>query len=102
MHLEVNHHATLGEAICPYCGVGGRLCGEAAYGQVLGVKACKDAPANLGGICAKGATLPQTLHAPDRMLQPYLRSPKTGQLQPTPWDKTLKHTAARLREIIAA
>jgi ferredoxin-nitrate reductase len=101
MHREINHHATLGEAVCPYCGVGCRLWGEAAYGQVLRVKACQDAPANLGGICAKGATLPQTLHSPDRLLQPHLRSPKNGQLQPTTWDKAVKQTAARLREIVA-
>jgi ferredoxin-nitrate reductase len=101
MHLEFDHRAKTGEAICPYCGVGCRLWGEAAYGQVLRVKGCPDAPANLGGICAKGATLPQTLHAPDRLLQPHVRSRKSGQLQPTTWDKAIKQAASQLREIVA-
>ena len=39
--------ATIGEAVCPYCGVGCRLWAEAAYGTVLRVKGCPEAPANL-------------------------------------------------------
>ena len=34
----IDHRATTGEAICPYCGVGCRLWIEAAYGEVLRVK----------------------------------------------------------------
>jgi ferredoxin-nitrate reductase len=97
----LDHRATTGEAICPYCGVGCRLWMEAAYGEVLRVKGCADAPANRGGgICAKGATLPQVLHTPDRLTQPHLLH--NGQLRPATWDKTLDATARRLKEIIAA
>jgi ferredoxin-nitrate reductase len=96
----LDHRATIGEAICPYCGVGCRLWLEAAYGEVLRVKGCADAPANRGGICAKGATLPQVLHTPDRLTQPHLLH--GGQLRPATWDKTLDFAARRLKEIIAA
>jgi ferredoxin-nitrate reductase len=96
----MDHRATTGEAICPYCGVGCRLWMEAAYGQVLRVKGCADAPANRGGaICAKGATLPQVLHAPDRLTQPQVMV--CGHMRPTSWDKALDFAARRLNEIIA-
>jgi predicted molibdopterin-dependent oxidoreductase YjgC len=49
---DIDHRATIGEAICPYCGVGCRLWAEAAYGAVLRVKGAADAAANRGGICA--------------------------------------------------
>jgi ferredoxin-nitrate reductase len=95
---SIDHRATTGEAICPYCGVGCRLWMEAAYGEVLRVKGCMSAPANRGGICAKGATLPQVLHTPDRLTQPQVIA--GGQLRPTTWDKALHFTARRLKEII--
>jgi ferredoxin-nitrate reductase len=96
------HDATAihGEAICPYCGVGCRLWIEAAYGQILRVKGCADAPANRGGICAKGATLPQVLHTPDRLLQPYVRTSRTESLRPVTWEQAIAWTAQRLQEII--
>ncbi len=96
-----DHKATTGEAICPYCGVGCRLWAEVAYKSVLRVKGCADAPANRGGICAKGATLPQVLGAKDRLLEPQIRSPRTGQLHAVRWDKVLAYTASRFSEIIA-
>ena len=101
MPEPLNHFPRSGEAICPYCGVGCRLWAEAAYGKVLRVKGCADAPANRGGICAKGATVPQVLGAPDRLLQPHLRNAKTGQLQPTAWANVTKYVAQRLNDIIA-
>jgi len=48
-----------GEAICPYCGVGCRLLMESADGELIRVKGVADAPANLGGICAKGRPCPR-------------------------------------------
>src|SRR5213593_3364315 len=98
---EMNHHATIGEAICPYCGVGCRLWVEAAYGQVLRVKGCAEAPANRGDICAKGATLPQVLHTPDRLTQPQVRSHRDDSLRPVSWEQALGHASERFRQIIA-
>jgi anaerobic selenocysteine-containing dehydrogenase len=98
MRPDEDHRATSGEAICPYCGVGCRLWMEAAYGQVLRVKGCAAAPANRGGICAKGATLPQVLHTPDRLIQPHLRT--SSGLRPVSWDKALEVAATQLAEIV--
>ena len=64
---------TKGQAICPYCGVGCRLLMESAHGELIRVTGVADAPANLGGICAKGATLPEVIHTPDRLMQPHVR-----------------------------
>lgn len=98
----VDHRASSGEAICPYCGVGCRLWAEAAYGTVLRVKGVADCAANLGRICAKGALLPQVLHPPDRLTQPQFRVRRGDDFRPTSWPKALDFAAARLRQILLA
>lgn len=97
---ELDHGATTGEAICPYCGVGCRLWAEAAYGTVLRVKGAADAAANLGGICAKGAMLPQALHPPDRLTQPQCRGRRSDDFRPTTWEQALSFAAQRLLGIL--
>lgn len=89
-----------GQAICPYCGVGCRLWVESAYGQVIRVKGVEDAPANLGGICAKGATLHQVIHTPDRLMQPYVRVNRDKEHRPVSWADALGHVADRFRALI--
>lgn len=96
----LDHRATIGEAICPYCGVGCRLWAEAAYGNVLRVKGAADAAANRGGICAKGALLPQVLHTPDRLTQPQCRTRRTDDFRPTHWERALEFAAGRLHDIL--
>ena len=96
----IMQQTTKGQAICPYCGVGCRLWMEAADGKLLRVKGVADAPANLGGICAKGATLPQVIHTPDRLMQPHVRPACGKELQPMEWTGALQWTATRFREII--
>src|SRR6267143_453364 len=91
---------TKGQAICPYCGVGCRLLMETACGELIRVKGVADAPANLGAICAKGATLPEVIHTPDRLMQPHVRPARGKELQPMTWADALGWTAARFREII--
>jgi anaerobic selenocysteine-containing dehydrogenase len=97
---EIDHRATIGEAICPYCGVGCRLWAEVAYGKVLRVKGAAHAPANLGGICAKGATLPQAMAPPDRLTQPHTRASRGEDFRPLAWDKALRQTADRLASVL--
>src|SRR2546428_14158757 len=91
---------TKGQAICPYCGVGCRLLMESSYGELIRVKGVADAPANLGGICAKGATLPQVIQTPDRLMQPHVRASRDKDRLPMSWADALGWTAARFREII--
>jgi ferredoxin-nitrate reductase len=73
---------------------------ESAYGQLIRVKGVEDAPANLGGICAKGATLHQVIHTPDRMMQPYIRSARDREHRPVSWVQALGHVAERFRAVI--
>jgi ferredoxin-nitrate reductase len=99
MPQALDHRASYGETICPYCGVGCRLWAEVAYGKVLRIKGA-DAPANRGGICAKGATLDQTVAVHDRLAQPLLRRSRQHELAPVSWDAALDTLARRLAEII--
>lgn len=96
----LDHRATYAEAICPYCAVGCRLWSEMAYGQILRVKGVADAPANRGHLCAKGATLHQTVSAPDRATVPLVRRDRTSELRPTDWQRALREVSDRLRSII--
>jgi anaerobic selenocysteine-containing dehydrogenase len=73
---------------------------EAAYGELIRVKGVADAPANLGGLCAKGATLPQVIQTPDRLMQPQIRPERGKDLKPLRWDQALEWTAARFRALI--
>lgn len=100
-HPPLSHKVTTGETVCPYCGVGCRLWGEVAYNQVLRVKGVADAPANLGGICAKGVTVGETVATPDRLVQPMLRPARGRDLRPVSWDALTAELAQRLRGILA-
>src|SRR5258707_12030980 len=90
---------TEGQAICPYCGVGCRLWMESAYDEVIRVKGVADAPANLGGICAKGATLPQVIRTPDRVSHPHVRSTRRRELPPVTWKAAPHFAAQRCRAV---
>jgi ferredoxin-nitrate reductase len=98
--LTIDHRATTGEAICPYCGVGCRLWAEAAYGKVLRVKGAPEAAANRGGICAKGALLPQSLQPPDRLLHPQCRARRCDDLRPASWEQAMRFAAEQLLRIV--
>jgi ferredoxin-nitrate reductase len=98
--VRQNGDTIKGQAICPYCGVGCRLGVESARGRVTRVKGVEDAPANLGGICAKGATLPQVVQTPDRLLQPSVRAERGGEHRPVGWEEALGYLADRFRALI--
>ncbi|HWY85282.1 MAG TPA: nitrate reductase [Gemmataceae bacterium] len=83
----------LGESVCPYCGVGCRLRFEGADGQVSRVRGVEMAPANLGGMCAKGAQLGPTIHTHDRLSQPQLRLSRHDAFEPVDWNTALRYVA---------
>jgi ferredoxin-nitrate reductase len=89
------------EAICPYCGVGCRLRVEAGHDRLVRVTGVRDAPANLGGICAKGATLPQVVQGRGRLESPLWRGSRGEAFQPAAWDQAMPILAARFQAIIA-
>ncbi|MCS7016966.1 MAG: nitrate reductase [Gemmatales bacterium] len=90
----------LGEAICPYCGVGCRLRVEGQPGRPERIRGVEDAPANLGRICAKGATLHEAIHTPDRLMVPLLRTRREEEFRPVSWELALSYLAGRVREIL--
>lgn len=92
----------LGESICPYCGVGCRLRVEGIAGRIERIRGVEDAPANLGRLCAKGALLGETVHAPDRLTHPQMRSSRSELFRPCDWSSVLRKTAERLRTILRA
>ncbi len=66
--------------------------------QVVRVRGDQEHPLSHGYTCAKGRSLPQLHHHPDRLEVPQIR---TGdRLQPTTWDVCLDDLGARLRAII--
>jgi ferredoxin-nitrate reductase len=90
----------LGEAICPYCGVGCRLRLEGKGGRPERVRGVEDAPANLGRLCAKGALLPETIATPDRLTHPQFRLDRRSPFRPADWDMALRYVSECLRYIL--
>src|SRR3989338_5373361 len=60
-------------SICPYCGVGCGLLAGSKHNKLHKIRGNPAPPANLGMLCAKGATLAQVVDTPDRLLYPYKR-----------------------------
>jgi ferredoxin-nitrate reductase len=90
----------VGESICPYCGVGCRLRLEGAAGEPLRVRGVEDAPANRGGICAKGVLLHETIASPDRLTHPQIRQRRTDHFRPTDWPTAINHIRDRFQAIV--
>src|SRR5437588_9471436 len=90
----------LGEAVCPYCGVGCRLRVEGRGGRPERVRGVVDAPANRGGICAKGALVHEALAAPDRLTHPQVRCSRFADFRPTTWEAALAHLRECLHDIL--
>jgi ferredoxin-nitrate reductase len=88
---------TLGESICPYCGVGCRLAFEGRRADlgnesvVERVRGVARAAANLGGLCAKGAQLGPTIHTPDRLSRPQLRLSRHDGFRDVDWTTAFRY-----------
>ncbi len=88
------------KSVCPYCGVGcGIFVGE-KDGKVHKVRGNPLHPANKGLLCAKGATLPQILEAPDRLLFPQSRNSRTDHFARDTWPEALSRIADKIRKTI--
>jgi ferredoxin-nitrate reductase len=86
----------LGESVCPYCGVGCRLQLEGLGGKPVRATGVASAAANLGGICAKGALLPETVHSADRLTEPQHRHTRQEPFRPSDWQTSLRY----IREVL--
>jgi ferredoxin-nitrate reductase len=82
---------SLGEAVCPYCGVGCRLRLEGSPGKPARVVGVESAAANRGRLCAKGALVHETFRSPDRLLYPQVRHTRQDNFRPSDWKSALAH-----------
>jgi len=102
-------------SICPFCSCG---CGFLVYSErdasgkfvkLLSVEGDPDNPVNLGGACAKGASLfnirdiydPKTkeqMDNPKRVTKPLYRAPGSDKWEEKEWDWMLDRIAERIKE----
>jgi ferredoxin-nitrate reductase len=81
--------------------VGCRLRVDARAGQLTRVRGVSDAPANLGGICAKAATLPEVIQGHGRLEVPWQRARRSEAFQPATWDEAIGSLVAQFSDIAA-
>jgi assimilatory nitrate reductase catalytic subunit len=93
-------HSPATRTTCPYCGVGcGLLVRPDGRGGAT-VVGDPQHPANLGGICSKGAALGETLGLDGRLLYPLQRR-ADGSLARIGWDAAIDAVADGFRRVIA-
>ena len=92
-------------SVCPYdcpdtCG----LLVEVSEGRAVAVKGDPDHPHSRGSLCPKMTRYQDTVHAPERLRTPLLRTgPKgSGQFRAIPWDEALARIADTWKAIIAS
>lgn len=84
-----------------FCRVCTSVCGilvDVDGDDVLRVRGDQEHPFSRGYTCAKGRSLPQLHHHPDRLEHPRMRI--DGRLQDSPWEECLDDLGARLKGII--
>lgn len=94
MHLDWKR------SVCPYCGVGCGVLVGSKDGRVKKVRGDPHHPANFGLLCGKGATLPQMVHTPDRLLYPQMRATPADAFRRASWDEALQSIATQWHRII--
>jgi assimilatory nitrate reductase catalytic subunit len=84
---------------CPYCAM---QCGMSLIEEngrwTVGAR---DFPTNRGGLCRKGWTAAELLHAPDRLDTPLMRDRKGDPLRPATWPEAIERIAARFTAVAA-
>ncbi|MFJ8583840.1 molybdopterin oxidoreductase family protein [Streptomyces sp. NPDC093595] len=81
---------------CPYCSL---QCGMNLRAAGPGVEVVEraDFPVNRGALCGKGRTAPAVLSSRVRLVEPLVRRPATGRLEPATWEEALRAVADGLR-----
>ena len=82
---------------CGYCGVGCRLEGHVAGGELISITPSREGPANRGHACLKGRFAHRFASSPDRLRTPLVRS--GGSLREASWEEALETIAVRLGAI---
>lgn len=91
-------------SVCPYdcpdtCG----LLIEVVDGQAVKVTGDPEHPYTKGTLCPKMTHYERTVHSPQRLTHPLLRTGKkgAGQFQPITWDEAIQNIADRWKDVIA-
>jgi len=96
---------THARSICPFdCPDACGLLVEVDDRRVVKVRGDNDHPYSQGSLCPKMTGYDRSVHSPDRLTQPLIRSgPKgAGQFRPAGWDEAIALIASRWKDIIAA
>ncbi|MFC1917060.1 molybdopterin-dependent oxidoreductase [Chloroflexota bacterium] len=83
--------------ICSFCHTNCGIIARVSNGELLGIKANPDHPANNGDLCPKAMAAREVIYAPDRLKHP-LRRTGSG-FKKISWDEALDTIATRLLEI---
>jgi anaerobic selenocysteine-containing dehydrogenase len=96
--------AMLCRSVCPYdCPDACGLLVTVENGCATAISGDPDHPITKGLICSKMRQYQQTVHSPERLTSPLLRTgPKgSGQFVPVSWDEAVERICSRWKEIIA-
>jgi formate dehydrogenase major subunit len=108
-HARVNDlkisASKVSKSVCPYCSVN---CGLLIYSQTDGsgniksraihVEGNPDDPTNRGSLCPKGATLTDSLNAPNRLTKPMIRKPGATSFEEISWPDALDKFARLVKD----
>ncbi len=96
-------------SVCPFdcpdaCGLIVEVGRSEAGSRVLKVRGDADHPYSQGSLCPKMTGYDRTVHSPDRLTHPLIRTGArgAGQFRPASWDEALAMVTARWQDIIAA
>ena len=96
---------TLARSVCPFdCPDACGLVAEVEGGRVLRVRGDPGHPYSQGSLCPKMNGYDQTVHSPDRLEHPLVRTgPKgSGRFRRASWEEAIALVAGRFREIVAS
>ncbi|HEX3762067.1 MAG TPA: molybdopterin oxidoreductase family protein [Kofleriaceae bacterium] len=91
-------------SVCPFdCPDACGLLVEVDAGRVVKVRGDAEHPYSRGSLCPKMNGYDRTVHSPDRLTRPLIRTgPKgAGEFRPASWDEALALVTARWKEILA-
>lgn len=86
------------KTICPYCSVG---CGIIAYtkdGKLIDAEGDPDHPISEGTLCSKGASLPQVVNNPTRLIKPMYRAAGAAEWKEVEWGWALDEIAKKIKD----
>jgi anaerobic selenocysteine-containing dehydrogenase len=95
----------LARSVCPFdCPDACGLLAEVEEGRVVAVRGDPEHPYSRGTLCPKMNGYDRTVHSPDRLLHPLVRTGEKGEgrFRRASWDEALDLVAARFREVVAA